>query len=351
VSFFDVRIRVCVRGVLHNVNLVCVPFYDRHTAKNMCLMVCKLLDNLSVSWRFKLISVSTDGENTMAGWIGGFVTLMAKEAVYEVLRVWCPPHQMDLVIQDATVQISDGLFAKTTHSFTVHLLQQGNLQLEMGSKCPKDTSRWAHFQVQLLRLLTHCVRLMQWVVDRQPTSLPSVAYWIIAAINPLAKACNVTSVNLQKDDIVLSQHTAEIEKLIQNLLMQVDIQHEDDNADMKRDDREDGKFVENGPWWATLDAVFVHVKDQGTWVKDLFLSLEDDEQIYVLRQIGGYALRLVNGLSVVQAERDYRNNAAAELAPAVFPQQLAKMRTSTFIEEVLNPRRDMMIAAWGRESS
>jgi hypothetical protein len=67
----------------------------------------------------------------------------------------------------------------------------------------------------------------------------------------------------------------------------------------------------------------------------------------VLRQIGGYALRLVNGLSVVQAERDYRNNAAAELAPAVLPQQLAKMRTSTFIEEVLNPRRDMMIAAWG----
>jgi hypothetical protein len=79
----------------------------------------------------------------------------------------------------------------------------------------------------------------------------------------------------------------------------------------------------------------------------MFLSLEDDEQIYVFRQIGGYALRLVNGLSVVQAERDYRNNAAAELAPAVFSQQLAKMCTSTFVEEVLNPRRDMMIAAWG----
>jgi hypothetical protein len=347
VSFFDVRIRVCVRGVLHNVHLVCLPFYDRHTAKNMCLMVCKLLDNLCVSWRSKLVSVSTDGENMMTGWIGGFVTLMAKEAVYEVLRVWCPPHQMDLVIQDATVQISDGLFAKTTHSVMVHLRQQGNLQLEMASKCPEDTNRWAHFQGQLLWLLTHRVRLILWVVDRQPASSPSVAYWIIAAaINPLAKACNVTIVNLQKHDIVLSHQTAEIEKLIQKLLMQVDIQHKDDNADMQREDREDGKFVENGPWWATLDAVFVHVKDQVTWVKDMFLSLEDVEQIYVLRQIGGYALRLVNGLFVVQAERDYRNNAAAELAPADFPQQLAKMRTSTFIEKVLNPRRDVMIAAW-----
>jgi hypothetical protein len=106
VSFFDVRIRVCVRGVLHNVHLVCVPFYDRH--KEHVPDGLQAVDNLCVSWRSKLISVSTDGENTMTGWIGGFVTLMAKEAVYEVLRVWCPPHQVDLVIHDATVQISDG---------------------------------------------------------------------------------------------------------------------------------------------------------------------------------------------------------------------------------------------------
>jgi hypothetical protein len=45
--------------------------------------------------------------------------------------------------------ISDGAFTKTTHNFTVHLRQQANLQLVMGSKCPKDTNRWAHFQGQL----------------------------------------------------------------------------------------------------------------------------------------------------------------------------------------------------------
>jgi hypothetical protein len=71
VSFFDVRIRVFTRGGLQNMHLVCVPFYDRHTAKNMFLMVCKLLDNLCVSWRSKLISVSTYGENTKpAGLVG-----------------------------------------------------------------------------------------------------------------------------------------------------------------------------------------------------------------------------------------------------------------------------------------
>jgi hypothetical protein len=145
VSFFDVRICVCVGGRLFNIHLVVVPFYDRHSAVNIYKMICKLLDQFCNSWRHKLLSVNTDGENTMIRWKGGFVTLMDKESANEVLRVWCPAHQMDLVIQDATIMINDGTFTKTTHSFTVHLHQQANLQLVMGSKFPKDTNRWAHF--------------------------------------------------------------------------------------------------------------------------------------------------------------------------------------------------------------
>jgi hypothetical protein len=79
------------------------------------------------------------------------------------------------------------------------------------------------------------------------------------------------------------------------------------------------------------------------------LLLIDEDQISVLREIAGYALRLVKGLSFVQGERDCRNNAAAQLALPVFPQHLYKMRTSYFIEHVLGPRREMMIKAWGEE--
>jgi hypothetical protein len=52
-------------------------------------------------------------------------------------------------------------------------------------------------------------------------------------------------------------------------------------------------------WWVTFKDVLVHVKDQGTWVKDLFLLLIDEDQIGVLREIARYALRLVKGLSLV----------------------------------------------------
>jgi hypothetical protein len=204
-SFFDVRIRTCVRGVLFNVHLVCVPFFERHTAANIFNMVYKLLDHICSRWRHKLTSVSTDGENTMTGWLGGFVTLMAQQAVYEVLCIWCPPHQIDLVIKDATCKINDGTFSKITHTFTVHLRKQKNLQLQMGSKCPKDTSRWAHFQAQLEWLLQRRVQFIEWVEKRQPDSAPTTAFWIIvAAINPFAKACCETLVVLQHRDIALS---------------------------------------------------------------------------------------------------------------------------------------------------
>jgi hypothetical protein len=129
VSFFDVRIRICVGGHLFNIHLVVVPFYDHHSAVNIYKMIYKLLDQLCSSWRHKLLLVSTDGENTMTGWKGGFVMLMDKEYTNEVLRVWCRAHQMDLVIHDATVMISDSAFTKMTHSFTVHLRQQANYSL------------------------------------------------------------------------------------------------------------------------------------------------------------------------------------------------------------------------------
>jgi hypothetical protein len=62
----------------------------------------------------------------------------------------------------------------------------------------------------------------------------------------------------------LSQQTDRIKALVQNLFLMVDIQHDVDNEEMRLKDREEGTFFEVGRWWVTVDAVFVHVKDQGT---------------------------------------------------------------------------------------
>jgi hypothetical protein len=56
----------------------------------------------------------------------------------------------------------------------------------------------------------------------------------------------------------------------------VDIQHDVDNEEMRCEDREEGMFFKVGRWWVTIDVVLVHVKDQGTWVKEMYLSLDED---------------------------------------------------------------------------
>jgi hypothetical protein len=50
-SFFDIRVRICVSGVLYNFHLVVIPFFDRHTAVNIAGMVMKLLEILCPPWR------------------------------------------------------------------------------------------------------------------------------------------------------------------------------------------------------------------------------------------------------------------------------------------------------------
>jgi hypothetical protein len=120
-SYFNIRIRVGINGVLHNLHLVIVSFYGRHIAVNILALIVKILDVLFPMWRDKLISVSSDGENTMIGRHGGLVTLLEKEATNNILRVWCAPHQMDIVIKKVTKAMMDDLFYKIAHDFLVHL--------------------------------------------------------------------------------------------------------------------------------------------------------------------------------------------------------------------------------------
>ena len=169
-SFFDIRIRVGVDGVLYNLHLVVVPFFaGRHTAANILHLVVRILDVLCVSWRDKLISDSSDGENTMTGRRGAFVTLLENEATHKILCVWCALHQMDVVTKKVTKAMMDGLFYKTALALSVHLRVQHNLIAAMnGQKCPKDTTRWVAFGTMLKWFLFNRRRLLNYIDEKQP---------------------------------------------------------------------------------------------------------------------------------------------------------------------------------------
>jgi hypothetical protein len=82
--------------------------FVRHTAFNIFKLAIKAFDALFPNWRSKLLSISSNGENTMTGRHAGFVTRMANEAANLVLRIWCPPHQIDLVLKVVAEAVADG---------------------------------------------------------------------------------------------------------------------------------------------------------------------------------------------------------------------------------------------------
>jgi hypothetical protein len=65
VSLLDQHIRICVEGVLYNLHMVLVPFFERHLAVNYVKFIKTMLDTLYLDWHSKLILINSDGENTM----------------------------------------------------------------------------------------------------------------------------------------------------------------------------------------------------------------------------------------------------------------------------------------------
>ena len=178
VPLLDQRICVCFNGNLHNIHLVLVPFFEPHTFQNYVRLITTLLDTLCPPWRNKLLSISSDGENTMTGRLGGVVTLLERECSNPILRIWYVAHQLDIVVKDATRGLLSEHYYKDAHALSVYLRAQQNLINDMGSNCPKDTTRWIAFGSMLSWLLAHRRRLLAHFDEKSPPQAPSSLWWM-----------------------------------------------------------------------------------------------------------------------------------------------------------------------------
>ena len=125
----------------------------------------------------------------------------------------------------------EGSFYKTLHNFSIHLHQQPNLQLEMGSTCPKDTNQWAHLERILSWMLHHRRCLLGRIAEKNPASAPDDRWWVMAAaVQPLLELVNVRLVILQSPNLILSQQKTEIENLSIHLMLSMDIELIDSNT-------------------------------------------------------------------------------------------------------------------------
>ncbi|CAK9272742.1 unnamed protein product [Sphagnum jensenii] len=115
------------------------------------------------------------------------------------------------------------------------------------------------------------------------------------------------------------------------------VRHIDHEADTAFDDLPINDYVRRDNSFVLLATLHEYVDDLGMRAQVYWLAIDANEKIIVLQTIAQFAIGLSDGIAKVEAERDPANNAAVDLAPLVMPMDLVKMRSSTFISEVIEP--------------
>jgi hypothetical protein len=82
-SYFDIRLRVYKNGDVHNIHVLALPMFERHTGDYMFQLFQRLFDTLDPSWKNKLIGVTSDGARSMTGLERGVVTRIQSEVLQQ----------------------------------------------------------------------------------------------------------------------------------------------------------------------------------------------------------------------------------------------------------------------------
>jgi hypothetical protein len=108
-------------------------------------------------------------------------------------------------------------------------------------------------------------------------------------------------------------------------------------------------IIQRDGWIITKDAVVMHIRDQGSWARDLYNKLSNIEKQQTLQEISIFSLSIVVDGLQIQAECDSNNNARELEVPPVMPADFVKMHPSVFISEVVDQYCGHLTKHWNAD--
>lgn len=274
----------------------------------------------------------------------------------QTIRVWCVPHQLDIHLKKATTGIDNGVWVATVYKLSVYLRAQLTFTTQIGKKCPKKTNRWMNLGSVLQYILKHELGIVEYLSGRgdvgTPPSLTTVWWLFTYAVSPIVERINETYEQLQDHLLVLSEQHDLLKYLVTDLIDLYDVRsvaHDDSYRNLPVTNY----IVQNGRWIKTVVLVDL-IEDQGSQPQALLLNLQQSNQAaqntdeptveYVLLEFATFILNIIAAIEATQAERNSQNGAAVEEAPRVMPIDLVQLRPKDFVQKVLAPRRNQLLA-------
>lgn len=238
-GYFDIRVRVFVAGKLHNLHVMALPVFTRHTALNLFRAFQRLFDVLCPAWRDKILSCSTDGENKMTGKQNGFLKLLSDEAKSHLIRTWCGAHQLDLKMGKFYTSMYDGKWYSAFAHQIGYFRQQQNLCNELNSRCPKVClTRWLSMFGATEYFVKNKIALYNF--QEQADNKPSMgsSFWLaVFFVHRVAYLSKITYQQIQGKRVTLEQQEYYISELVTSLRseFEIEIVHRGINEDISSD--------------------------------------------------------------------------------------------------------------------
>ena len=323
-AYLDVRLRIFSSQDIHNLHLLAIPMFDRHTGEYMFNITAKLFQALDPNWKDKIIGVTSDGAANMTGNQRGLATRLEQVALPGFHRVWCALHQLDLVVQKAVLNFFNDDFYSTLTGIIGYLRRQQNLIEEMGAKCPKvGGTRWLSLGKVSKWILHNRVRIMQYFDARKPACEPNGQWWIhLAVCDGIMNEVNTTFVSGQGLSTLVSQQVADLEKLVRILIAQIgarypllDLSSDDDNSIVI------GEFV------VKRSDVESMVKDCGLYFEGVYNELTVDAKNSTFKDVATFVLSLINEIKEIKSQATVDGT---QVLPPVLPHQLIRIRSHQF---------------------
>jgi hypothetical protein len=355
-AFFDVRIRISVKGILYNFHMIVMPHFGRHTADLQVKMLVMLLGALCVSWADKLIGVASDGERMNMGHITGIQKQLVDLATHDVTQVNCVNHQADLVVQATVELINGGNFVAKVYEVTVYLRKQNTLITEMGVASPKKTNRWAALNNVFQFNIKYERQIIVFLDERREqhgVAVPPVlseTWWVqVFTVAPGLELVHKMFCELQARLLLICQQHAYVNKLAVDLQMVYKLRCIDMDAEFGDLDALD--YFQRFNWFVTFESFELFVRNQGSRAEGHFDALDDSVQRDVLTLIGMFAMSIVQGIINIQAERNSCNEPADNEALLVMSSDLVRVQPVMFFRDVLQPRKVHLIKAnWDEDA-
>ena len=249
--------------------------------------------------------------------------------------------------------LMDGQVVTMMTKFVAQCREHTKMSDQMDCICPNLTTRWVIMGKVSKWLLEKRIQIVEYSDSlRRPLNrLPPDWWWVIVAgIKAVTEYVNPVFVKLQGRTLLVSQQTAILAKLADDLSILVGMEGPFDPEEILAINAANGGFNSTyGRWSIPHGKVLEFLNDQGMYIRHTLDSLEDEWHQKVIEAIGNLLVTIVEGIRSIQAERDGRNNAAEDLPP-VLPHELVKLRTAEFGRTIVDPHLVQLRQSWDEET-